>query len=260
MKKDRIVFFTSGDFAIDTFETLLNNGTNIVGLVTNNDAVKFHKSNIKDIAEIYRIPCYTIKTKDLGDDKFLIDWLKRIDADIFCVISFNILPQEIIKLAKKCAFGVHTSLLPFLRGFKSINRAIELNYKETGLTAFVLADKIDCGDIIANTKIEISTTDTYDTLYKKLSDLCVDFTGFAINDVLQRKNWKKYLITQPTNEKKMKYLTPKINIHTIESVDDFMDMSLCIFENNLDVEDDIQITDGSQILINKQSIWDNNYE
>lgn len=197
MKKDRIVFFASGDFAIDTFEMLVKNGSNIVGLVTSLDSVKFHKNTIKEVAERLRIPYYIVRNDDMEKDTFFIDWLTRMKADIFCVISFKKLPKEIIKLANKCAFNVHASLLPFLRGAAPINWAIRLGYTETGLTAFVLSDKIDCGDIIANTKVKIATGEKYTTLYKKLSDECIDFTKFVIEDVLSREDWKKYLISQP---------------------------------------------------------------
>jgi len=212
MKKDRIVFFASGDFAIDTFETMLYNGSNIVGLVTSNDNVKFHNKTISQVAKDYGVPFYTIKDK-MEDDKFLIDWLKRIDGDIFCVISFKKLPKNIIKMAKKCAFNVHASLLPLLRGAAPINWAIRLGYKDTGLTAFVLSDQIDCGDIIANTKVKIATGAKYSTLYKKLSDECVDLTTFVIDDVLQRDNWEKYLIKQPTIDKDFVFIqkAKKIN-------------------------------------------------
>lgn len=216
MTKDRVVFFANGDFAIDTFETLVNNGSNIVGLVTSaNDQVKFHNKTIRQVAEELRVPYYTIKGNEFEKDVFFIDWLKRMNADIFCVISFKKLPKEIIKLAKKCAFNVHASLLPFLRGAAPINWAIRLGYKETGLTAFVLNDKIDCGDIIANTRVKIAAREKYTTLYKKLSDACVDFTDHVIDDVLQRENWKDYLIVQGTPSTEYEYLAtaPKIDLN-----------------------------------------------
>lgn len=214
MTKDRVVFFANGDFAIDTFETLVNNGSNIVGLVTcANDKVRFHKKTIKQIAEELRVPYYMIKGEKFEEDAFFIDWLKRMDADIFCVISFKKLPKKVIKLAKKCAFNVHASLLPFLRGAAPINWAIRLGYKETGLTAFVLNDKIDQGSIIANTKVKIAAGEKYTTLYKKLSDACVDFTDHVIEHVLQHKDWKECLIAQPTwnNEYEYVIVAHKIN-------------------------------------------------
>ena len=239
MTKDKIVFFASGDFAIETFELLLENGFNVVGLVTSNDKVKFHNYHISQVAEQYGVPTYIVKNGvPMEEDDFFIDWLKRANADIFCVISFKKLPDKVIKMAKKCAFNVHASLLPFLRGAAPINWAIRLGYKETGLTAFVLNDKIDCGNIIANTKIKITKNEKFTTLFKKLSELCVDFTTYIIDDVLQRENWQDYLIVQGTPSKTYEYLAtaPKIDLnyfkchwtaftaerfkHCVDSVDD----------------------------------------
>lgn len=207
MTKGKIVFFASGDFAIETFESLLENDFNIVGLVTSNDKVKFHNYHISDIAEKYGIPTYWVKNDvPMDKDNFFIDWLKRANADIFCVISFKKLPNNIIKLAKKCAFNIHASLLPCLRGAAPINWAIKMGYKETGLTAFVLNDKIDCGDIIANVKVKISKNDKFTTLFKKLSDECIDFTKHVIDDVLQRDNWQNYLIAQAMPSEECEYI------------------------------------------------------
>lgn len=213
MTEDRILFFASGDFAIETFESLIENGFNIVGLVTSSDKVKFHNYCIADVAKKYGVPTYIVKNEmPMEEDEFFIDWLKRTNADIYCVISFKKLPNKIIKLAKKCAFNVHASLLPFLRGAAPINWAIRLGYKETGLTAFVLNDKIDCGDIIANIKVKISKNEKFTTLYKKLSELCVDFTKHVIDNVLQKRDWKNYLITQGTPSEEFDYLSKATKI------------------------------------------------
>lgn len=198
MTKDRILFFTSGDFAVDTFQMMIENGFNIVGLVTSMDKVKYHNKRAIDVAELYDIPTYVVKQKtELDEDNYLMEWIERKNADIFCVISFKKLPQSIIKMAKKCAFNVHASLLPALRGAAPINWAIRLGYKKTGLTAFVLDDKIDGGDIIANTDIEIYEHEKFDSLFKRLYMKCVDFTMDVINNQLQREDWKENLVKQP---------------------------------------------------------------
>lgn len=57
------------------------------------------------------------------------------------------------------------------------------------------------------------------------------------------------------NMKKKKYVIPCIRIQSIES-DNIMEMSLAINNN----PDDSQITDGSEILINKHSVWDSESE
>lgn len=219
MTKDRIVFFANGDFAIETFETLVENGFNIVGLVTStNDKVKYHAHTIRQSAERLSVPYYLAKGGNIDDDEFLMDWLKRADADIFCVISFKKLPESVTRLARKCAFNVHASLLPFLRGAAPINWAIRLGYKETGLTAFVLSDKIDQGDIIANTKVKISEGEKFTSLYRKLSYECIDFTGHVIGDVLQSPDWKSRLISQPSWNAENEYVqyAPKVDAKYFE--------------------------------------------
>ena len=108
----------------------------------------------------------------------------------------------------------------------------------TGQFDWVLNDKIDCGNIIANTKIKITKNEKFTTLFKKLSELCVDFTTYIIDDVLQRENWQDYLIVQGTPSKTYEYLAtaPKIDLnyfkchwtaftaerfkHCVDSVDD----------------------------------------
>lgn len=221
MIKDKIIFFTNGDFAIDTLEEMCRYGFNVVGVVTSNEKVKYHSVNAFDIAKRNGIPTYVIKNGvPMEKDEFFIDWLKRLNADIFCVISFKKLHSDILKLAKKCAFNVHASLLPALPGAAPINWAIRLGLKETGLTAFVLNDKIDGGDIIANVKVPISENDTFKTLFSKLSTECVYFTTNVIGKYLTKEDWKDYTIAQPSFSDGYEYIVPatKVNEEYFDSI------------------------------------------
>lgn len=214
MTRDRILFFASGDFAIETFKTLIESEYNVVGLVTSFDKVKFHNYHIVDVAKEYNIPFYIIKNGiPMENDDFFMDWLKRVNADIFCVISFKKLPNDVIRLANKCSFNVHASLLPFLKGAAPINWAIRLGYKKTGLTAFVLNDRIDDGDIIANVNLNIYEGEKFTELFNRLSSLCVDFVPHVLDDVLQNENWKSNLIVQGDCSKnyELLYNATKIN-------------------------------------------------
>lgn len=214
MLKDRVIFFASGDFAIDTLQSLIENETNIVGIVTSMDKVEFHPYRIADVAKSYNIPLYIVKGGiPMEKDEFFMDWLRRANGDIFCVISFKKLPNEVIKLAKKCAFNIHASLLPFLKGAAPINWAIRLGYKYTGLTAFVLNDKIDSGDIIANTKIKVKENEKFTSLFKRLTDLCIDFTKEIIENYLQKEDWKEYLIKQPIPSEEHDYVSVATKIN-----------------------------------------------
>lgn len=181
MKNNKIIFFASGDFAVPTLKHLLENNYSIIGIVSSKDKVIFNDKRIVDLAEEYNIP-YVIPN-DLEDESF-VNWLRQKNPDIFCVISYKKLPDVILSIPNTCAFNVHASLLPFLRGAAPINWAIRNGYKETGLTAFLLNDKIDCGNILSNEKVSIKETDDYKSLFQELSIKCCSFTRKVIDNII----------------------------------------------------------------------------
>lgn len=180
---ERILFFASGDFPVKTFKSLIENGYNIVGLVTSYDKHTFKNKDIEklsDIAVSNNIP--VLIPNDLNSEE-TYEWIKDKESDIFCVISYKKLSDKILSLAKTASFNIHASVLPFLRGAAPINHAIRLGFKETGLTAFLLNDKIDCGDIIDITTVKIEDEDNFETLYWKLSDKCVSFSENVLRKI-----------------------------------------------------------------------------
>ena len=87
-----------------------------------------------------------------------------------------ILPKAILEAFPKGCVNIHASLLPFFKGAAPINWAIKYGMKNTGLTSFVMDDKIDSGEIINNVKIPIEDSDDFGTIYNRLSVLSVGFT------------------------------------------------------------------------------------
>ena len=60
---------------------------------------------------------------------------------------------------------------------------------------------------------------------------------------------------------KRKYVTPMIRLQAIETEDGIMEMSLPVFdENNPNTVDDSQIGNGSEILGNQHSVWEEEEE
>jgi methionyl-tRNA formyltransferase len=105
----------------------------------------------------------------------LYESLSRLDADLFVVIAFRILPEKLYSLPKHGAVNVHASLLPQYRGAAPINWALINGETETGLTSFFLKREVDTGDMIAREKLPIDSDDSYDTLSTKLSELAGPF-------------------------------------------------------------------------------------
>lgn len=207
--KQKILFFGSGDFPVRTFRMLIANGYEIAGLVTSKDRVFFESERLSDIANANNIPVYVPRTTDEPE---LLQWLDEHPADIFCVISYKYLKSDVLSKAKT-AFNVHASLLPFLRGANPITWAIMNNFTETGLTAFELAEKIDCGDIIDNVKVAMDDNENYGTLYEKLASLCPEFTMKVI-DGLSAGSYETRIKQQevPTKDvDKLLFTAPKVD-------------------------------------------------
>lgn len=196
--KCRLVFFSSGDFPYYTIEQLLKFELyDIVGIVTSEYKSEVIGKTISELAEEYNIPCIKIhKDKELKSDEVL-SWLKDKKADIFCVISFKFLPDEVLSIPRITSFNVHASLLPFLRGAAPIYWAIRYGFKYTGLTSFVLDEHIDTGEIITNIRIPVSENETYGTLHKRLSVACFGLTIDTVSRIYRHNDWKRYLLPQP---------------------------------------------------------------
>jgi methionyl-tRNA formyltransferase len=97
--------------------------------------------------------------------------LADLQADLFVVAAFRILPPSIFNLPSKGSINIHGSLLPAYRGAAPINWAIVNGEKETGLTSFFLKESVDTGDMILQKRTAISDDDTYDSLHDKLADM-----------------------------------------------------------------------------------------
>ena len=180
-----IVFFSSGDFGIPTLKALIEDKRyNVKGIVTSKDKVVYNDKRILDIAKENGIPCCIP-----SNEEELYCFLEPIKNNEFetdnnlyyCVISYKKLSDRILSLVEGRAMNIHASILPFLRGAAPINWAIRLGFKQTGLTAFKLSDKIDCGDIIYSMFVDINKDETYDSLFEKLSNKCADFTMCSLN-------------------------------------------------------------------------------
>lgn len=189
MDKKRIIFFGSGDFPRETFEQLTHlqyENYEVVGLVTSHDKCEDEGKTLKEIAYERNIPYIVVK--DCNDEN-LEEWCKNLSPDIFIVISFKKIPNNILSIVgEKNAFNIHASLLPFLRGANPIRWAIRHKFTKTGLTAIELSDKIDCGNIIANMSVGILEDDNYGSLKKRLASVCPILVFDVLDDYYVKGN------------------------------------------------------------------------
>lgn len=168
-----IVFMGTPEFAVSSLKILGDNGYNIKAVVTVPDKPKGRGLNVQEsdikkfaVQKEYKI----LQPSNLKDGSF-INQLRELNADLFVVVAFRILPEEVYTMPRLGTFNLHASLLPKYRGAAPINWAIINGDKTTGVTTFFLDKSVDTGKIIEQKKIQISNDDTAGTLHDKLKDL-----------------------------------------------------------------------------------------
>jgi len=187
-KKDlRIVFMGTPEFAEFTLRRLVEDGYNIIGVVTMPDKPMgrhgsvLQSSPVKKYAVEQGIP--VLQPERLKDPAF-IEQLSALKADLQIVVAFRMLPEIVWNMPRLGTFNLHGSLLPQYRGAAPINWAIINGDKETGVTTFFLKHEIDTGDIIHQARIPILPTDNVGTMHDKLMELGADLTVKTLQDIL----------------------------------------------------------------------------
>ena len=190
MRNLRIVFMGTPEFAVATLGSLLMNGFNVIGVVTNPDKPsgrgrKITKSAVKEFAEFSSLPI--MQPANLKDPDF-VNNLKRLNADIFIVVAFRMLPEVVWKIPSIGTINLHASLLPDYRGAAPINHAIINGESVTGVTTFFIDEKIDTGSILLREEIQIfpfeNAGDLHDRLMKNGARLVIKtLTDIADNKI-----------------------------------------------------------------------------
>lgn len=166
----RIVFMGTPEFAVASLKRLVEEGYNIVAVVTTPDkpagrGQRMHESDVKVAARELGLPI--LQPEKLRDPEF-VQAMEELRPDLGIVIAFRMLPEVIWAMPRYGTFNLHASLLPQYRGAAPINWAIINGEKETGITTFLLNHEIDKGAIIGQRKMPILAEDNIGTMYDKL--------------------------------------------------------------------------------------------
>ena len=166
-----IVFFGNGSFGLHTLKALDDSKHNILAIVTNKDkakgrGLKKSKNELFNEAQYRKIKI--IQEDDMNKLSF-IEKLKEINADVFIVISYKIIPKEIYNMPEYGAINLHASYLPKYRGSSPIQKALMNSDDTIGLTSFLIDEKIDNGKIIKQQLYELDNHSTYTEVYNMLS-------------------------------------------------------------------------------------------
>lgn len=171
MRELRIVFMGTPDFAVPCLEILLRNKFQVVAVVTATDKPKGRgqkpaPSPVKKAALQYGLP--VLQPTNLKAPEF-IEELRSYTPNLFVVVAFRMLPEQVWSIPAYGTFNLHASLLPQYRGAAPINWAIINGEKETGVTTFFIEHQIDTGHVIFSDREPIHDEDTAGDLHDRLA-------------------------------------------------------------------------------------------
>ncbi|TAL67334.1 MAG: methionyl-tRNA formyltransferase [Bacteroidetes bacterium] len=125
-----------------------------------------------------------LQPESLKDDNF-IKAISEFQPDIIVIIAFRILPAVVFNLAKLGTFNIHASLLPKYRGAAPINWAIINGENQTGLTSFLLDEKVDTGKILLQNSIDIPDNATAGDLHDLMMPLAAELAVETCNLIIE---------------------------------------------------------------------------
>ncbi|MFM9050738.1 MAG: methionyl-tRNA formyltransferase, partial [Bacteroidota bacterium] len=114
--------------------------------------------------------------------------LASLNADLFVVVAFRMLPETVWSMARLGTFNLHGSLLPDYRGAAPINWAVMNGETYTGVTTFLLRHEIDTGAIILQEKIAIGSNEKAGSVHDRMMIIGAELVvktadAFEIGDV-----------------------------------------------------------------------------
>ncbi|MDO4999021.1 MAG: methionyl-tRNA formyltransferase [Bacteroidales bacterium] len=176
------------EFAVKPLDTLVKAGYKVVGVVTVADkpsgrGLKVNESAVKQYAVAHGIP--VLQPVKLKDPEFL-QALAAWKADLFVVVAFRMLPEEVWSMPKLGTFNLHAALLPQYRGAAPINWTVINGEKMTGVTTFMIDKDIDTGGIILRQECRIRPDETAGELHDELMEIGSDLVLQTVEGLIQR--------------------------------------------------------------------------
>ena len=184
----KIIFFGTPPFSAYILEKL-QSSYNVVAVVCPPEKEKGRGR--KMIAPSVKLKAQEINIKVLQpnnlNDSYFIEELENLNADLFIVVAFRMLPEIVWRIPKKGCVNLHTSLLPNYRGASPINRVLINGETQTGITTFFINENMDRGNIILQEKIELDNKITAANLHNIMMENGADLLLETIDKITGTK-------------------------------------------------------------------------
>ncbi len=182
----KIVFMGTPAFAVPSLKILVDNGYDVVGVVTSTDKYggrgkkRLLESAVKKYA--YQEGLNILQPPRLKRSDF-VEQLHSLQADLQVIVAFRMLPEVVWNMPPLGSINLHASLLPRYRGAAPINWAVIKGDSETGLTTFKLKHAIDTGDLIHQRKVSILPNETAGELHDKMMPIGAKLVLQTVRDI-----------------------------------------------------------------------------
>nr|WP_246625030.1 methionyl-tRNA formyltransferase [Fictibacillus nanhaiensis] len=167
----KILFMGTPDFSVPVLRQLVEDGYDVVGVVTQPDKPVGRKKEIKQTpvkeeALKHGISVYQpLKLRENYEE------ILALQPDLIVTAAYGqILPKAILELPKHGCINVHASLLPKYRGGAPIHKSIIDGNEKTGITIMYMVEKLDAGDILTQVEVTIEEKDHVGSMHDKLSE------------------------------------------------------------------------------------------
>lgn len=170
----KFIFFGTPKFAAIVLEKLLDAGFVPQAVVCNPDRPQGRKQLIMPppIKSLIQERDLSIPIFQPEDSATIRESCAALNPDFFIVAAYaQIIPQSVLGIPSRISIGVHPSLLPKYRGASPIHSALLAGDTESGVTLYLMDEKMDHGPILGSRELRIEDGETYETLLKKLAVL-----------------------------------------------------------------------------------------
>lgn len=126
-----------------------------------------------EVAKKHNIDTYIMSKKDFPTkdsfDSELIKTLRGNEVELVVLAGFmKIISPKVTSAFPLKIINIHPSLLPEFPGLNVAQRAIDAGVKESGCTVHFVDDGIDTGPTILQARVPVLTSDTEDSLSKRI--------------------------------------------------------------------------------------------
>lgn len=162
------------DFACPTLQKLIDQGENLVAVVTQPDRPRGRGQHmmpppVKELADLNDIP--VLQPPKVREPGF-VEIIRELKPDLIVVVAFGqILPKSLLDIPPHGCINVHASLLPRYRGAAPLNWCIINGETETGVTTMLMDPGLDTGPMLLAQSTPIDENEDIGSLHDRMAEM-----------------------------------------------------------------------------------------